>query len=54
MKVWKTGSKFANLIATMGQIIGCELHALWYEGTTDSRVPIIGVRIISSSDSAMA
>jgi len=23
----KTGSKFANLIATMVRIIGCELHA---------------------------
>ena len=34
-KVWKTGSKFANLIGTMVRIIGCEQHALWYEGTTD-------------------
>ena len=26
LKAWKTGSKFANLIATKVQIIGCELH----------------------------
>ena len=54
-KVWKTSSKFANLIAAMVRIIGCELH--WFvfrwDHCLNSRVPIIGDRIIRSSNSAM-
>ena len=54
-KVWKTSLKFANLTATMVRIIGCELHWFVFRGDhcLNSRVPIIGDRIIRSSNSAM-